>query len=152
MISITKIIGASDDRHARHHREVLDVVERAVRDHALRVIVEPQRQRQRERHVDVAGRRSEAGNLAHQVADQDEHEDRAEQRQVLAALLAHVVFEHADEERDDVLEDDLQLAGVVDAQRGADGQADEEDEERDQPDEDHVVGDVDPERREEQVD
>ena len=29
---------------------------------------------------------------------------------------------------------------------------DEQDEERDQPDEDHVVGDVDPERREQQVD
>ena len=77
---------------------------------------------------------------------------RAEQRQELAALRAHVVFEHADQERDDVLEDDLQLARVVDAQRRADGQADEEDEERDEPDEDQVVGHVDPERREQQVD
>ena len=77
---------------------------------------------------------------------------RAEQRQELAALRAHVAFEHADEERDDVLEDDLQLAGIVDAQRRADGQADEEDEERDQPDEDQVIGHVDPERREQQID
>ena len=92
------------------------------------------------------------GNLSHQVAEQDEDEDRAEQRQELAALRAHVAFEHADEEGDDVFEDDLQLAGVVDAQRRADGQADEEDEERDQPDEDQVIGHVDPQRREQQID
>src|SRR5689334_17337110 len=140
------------DRHARHHREVLDVGDRAVRHDALHVIVEPQRQRERERDVDVAGRRAEAGNLAHQVAEQDEDEDGAEQRQELAALRAHVAFEHADQERHDVLEDDLQLAGVVDAQLRADGQADEQDEQRDQPDEDHVIGHVDPQRREEQVD
>ena len=65
---------------------------------------------------------------------------------------AHVAFEHADDERDDVFEDDLQLAGLVDAQRRADGEADDEDEERDERDEHHVIRHMNVQRREQQVD
>ncbi len=69
-----------------------------------------------------------------------------------AALRAHVAFEHADDEGDDVFEDDLQLAGIVDAQRRADGEADEQDEERDQRNEHQVIRHMDVQRREQEID
>ncbi len=53
---------------------------------------------------------------------------------------------------DDVLEDDLQLAGFVDAQRSADGEADGQDEERDQRNEHQVIRHMDVQRREQEID
>ena len=57
-----------------------------------------------------------------------------------------------DEEADDVLEDDLQLARVLDAQLRADGQAEHEDDQADERGEDEVIGRVDAERRQQRVD
>jgi hypothetical protein len=66
--------------------------------------------------------------------------------------VAHVALEHADEKADDVLEEDLELAGTFDTQLRADGKAEHQDDEDDQDAEDDVVRRVDAKRREKRVD
>src|ERR671914_60212 len=62
-------------RNARRRRKVFEIRHDALRLDALEVVVEPNRQRTGERDVDVAGRRAQAWDLSHQVAQQDEDED-----------------------------------------------------------------------------
>ena len=86
--------------HSRREREVEQIRAEALRTDTLPVVVEPDGDGAAERHVDVTGGRAKAGNLSHQVAEQDEHEHAAAERNVLAALaFADRVFELRDDER-----------------------------------------------------
>src|SRR3990170_2471312 len=52
-------------------------------------------QRERQRGVEVGGRRKESGNEAHQVRYEDEYRKRHDEREVLLALVAHGLVDHA---------------------------------------------------------
>ncbi len=64
--------------------------------------------------------------------EEDVDADGADQRQVARPLGTDVLLQQGHEETDDVLEDDLELAGVLDAQTRADEQADGRRDENDQ--------------------
>jgi hypothetical protein len=61
--------------------------------------------------------------------------------------VSHVVLERRHEKAGDVFEDDLELAGIVDAQPRSDGQAEDQDNQADERGESDVVRDVDVQRR-----
>ena len=86
----------------------------------LVVVVQPRHERAGQRHVDVHRRRNQARDRAHQVPDPDERADCGDNRQVATALVSDVLVEHALEIADEILDDDLRLAGIVDAQARAD--------------------------------
>ena len=104
------------DRRAGHHGEVLQVVDDALLAEAHQVVEDPHRDGAAERDVDVRRRRHQAGDLADGVGDEDEQADRADERQVARALRPDVLAQDAEHAADEVLEQDLHLAGVLDAQ------------------------------------
>ena len=112
-----------EERRARRRGEVLQVCAEPLLLHALNVVIDRDRERAAERDVDVAGRRLQAGHKAHQVARQDEHEHRRHDREVARALVADVVVEHRLDRAQAVFDEDLQLAGLLDAEAAADDEA-----------------------------
>jgi len=113
----------------------------AARPCSLDVIVDRDGQRAAERHVDVRGRRHQPRNQAHQVARQDEDEHGPDDAEVARPLVADVVVQHRLAGGDRVLDQDLQLPGVVHREAAPRDQADHRPEDDDQAGHHEVVGD-----------
>jgi hypothetical protein len=109
---------------------------------ALDVVVEEGGEGEGEGRVRIAGRRLQEVEDAEDVRQEDEHRERADDRQVALAGVPDDVVQHAFQAADDHLHEVLQRAGVVavDTPRGGDEQhrADEQH----QQGHDDVIGDV----------
>src|SRR5262245_8027932 len=101
----TDVDVAAEEVHLEERRpqELVHVPEAVLAD-ADRVVGDERDDGPRGGHVDVARRAADARDEPHQVRDQDEDEDGADQREVAAPLLAHRVARQAGERLDDHLQ------------------------------------------------
>jgi hypothetical protein len=95
---------------------VLQVIDEALLADALHVVEDPGRDRATQRDVDVAGRGHQSRNQTRIVAEQDEQAKRRDERQVAAAVRPDPFLEQLDDRHHAVFEQDLELAGMLDAE------------------------------------
>ena len=108
--------GRNEDGRTRWHRKVLQISAQPLLFHTLDVVVHAGRQRAAHGDADIAGRRHEPRHQTHQVANQHERADGADDRHILSRFRPGEVLEQVRQERDGVLQQDLQPAGVLHVQ------------------------------------
>src|SRR3954469_14247684 len=111
-----EIQDADPPRRTGRRPEVLHIADDALGADAVEVVVDPRGDRAAERDVDVAGGGHQSGDQPHVVPAQDKDAEGRDERQKTAPFRTNPLLEQVPNRGQAVLEDDLQLTGVFDAQ------------------------------------